>query len=124
VLWRHAGWRRDGRHRPLAHQGLLDDFDIRVLNFNFDILEDRHHEPGVGVIIGVCAGRATTITDPTLAWKDPPLQTISAPIITAPIPAKDPAQILYGRRDLGQLKSARSANVTKRDRSTVQLDQA
>ena len=44
--------------RAFAHQGLLDDFDVGVLNLDFDVLEIGHDESGIRVAEAAGSGRS------------------------------------------------------------------
>src|ERR1017187_6191461 len=78
-------WRTALARESLADQRLLDDLDVRVLDFNFDVLVLRHDESRVGGVARTGPRRAATIPHAALARKDPAFKSVPAAIIGATV---------------------------------------
>jgi len=110
--------------RLLAHQGLLDDFDVGVLNLDFEILEVGHDEAGIGVAEATCARRPATIAHAALAREDAALEAIPATVGGAAVTHEQQAKVANGARNLAQPEGSRGTDVAHGQRSAMQLDEA
>jgi hypothetical protein len=110
-------------NRSLAYQGLLDDFDIGVVDGDLQIAE-------VGQAAGIAgAGGQIPFGSPPVAhapfaWENPSIEpafaTLGAPSIS---PNRTP-QLLKRKRSVRQLVRLGRAQVAQRNRAPIQLDQA